>query len=146
MFKNNSIFILHPNSYKRESNHKKDDFWVNLKHEYCHAYYLQITKTTYPVWLNEGLASYKSGKKIKTTEENQSKLLKVFDYFEKSDKDVYFVGQFWTEYLLKKYGSRKFLKLIQSFSHGLTSKEFNKIFFRVYGFRFDKKSFSKLIK
>lgn len=146
MFKNNSIYILHPDSYERESSHKKEDFWINLKHEYCHAYYLQITKTIYPVWLNEGLASYKSGKEIRITEEGQSKLLKVFDYFEKSDKDVYFVGQFWVEYLLKKYGNRKFLKLINSFSQGLSIGKFNKIFFRVYGFKFNKRSFSEFIK
>jgi len=73
-------------------------------------------------------------------------LLNVFSYFDKSDRDVYPVGQFWVEYLLKKFGNKKFLTLINSFSYGFTSQDFNRNFYKIYGFRFNKKEFSKFIK
>jgi hypothetical protein len=143
-YKNNGIYIFHPNAYERESTHKKEEFWQNLKHEYCHAYYTQITKGHYPIWLNEGLASFLSGKKL-FVKKNNSRLLKVFDYFNRADRDVYMVGQFWVEYLLKKYGKKRFLKLISSLRSGLDSKQFAKIFFNIYGFKFNKKYFLKFL-
>lgn len=145
-FKNNSIYILNPEVYETESSHKKEEFWMNLKHEYCHAYYAQITKSPYPIWLNEGLASFKSGKKLNLTEDNRNKLLNVFNYFDKSDRDVYPVGQFWVEYLLKKFGNKKFLNLINSFSYGFSRQDFNQNFYKVYGFKFNKKVFSEFLK
>jgi len=144
-FKNNCIYILNPNVYERESSHKQSDFWVNLKHEYCHAYYTQITKTHYPVWLNEGLASYLSGKKLVITDSDKEKLLNLFNYFDKVDKDVYTVGQFWVEYLINKYGQNKFLKLIKSFDANLNSRLFSQKFYQIYGFKFTKKEFAKFI-
>lgn len=145
-FKNNSIYILHPEVYEKESSHKKEDFWINLKHEYCHSYYAQITKSPYPVWLNEGLASFKSGKKLILGNDDKGKLLNVFNYFDKSDRDVYLIGQFWVEYLLKKFGNEKFLTLINSFNYGFTSKDLAKNFYKIYGFKFNKKELSKFIK
>lgn len=145
-FKNNSIYILNPLVYEIESSHKKEEFWINLKHEYCHAYYLQITKCIYPIWLNEGLASFKSGKKNILSNNIRCNLLNVVDYFDKSDKQVYCVGQFWVEYLLKKFGKRKFLSLIYSLDYGLTNREFGKKFFKVYGFKFNRKELRNIIK
>lgn len=74
-FKNNSIYILNPEIYERESSHKKEEFWKTLKHEYCHAYYTQITRSHYPIWLNEGLASFLSGKKLILKDDYKNKLL-----------------------------------------------------------------------
>lgn len=144
-FKNNSIFILNPKVYSIESNHKKEDFWITFKHEYCHACYTQITKSHYPVWLNEGLASYISGKKLVLADNYKSKLLNIFDYFDYVDRDAYMVGQFWVEFLLKKYGKRKFLKLIKNFNHPLNYHQFVKNFYSIYNFKFDKQTFSKFL-
>jgi hypothetical protein len=142
-FKNNSIFIFSPEVYAKESTHKKKEFWTTLKHEYCHAYYTQITKGHYPIWLNEGLASYISGKKLLLTDKYRGELLNVFNYFDRADKGAYAVGQFWVEFLIKKYGQRKFLKLIKSFSNPLNSQQFAKNFYNIYNCKFNKQTFSK---
>lgn len=144
-FKNNSIYIFNPEAYVTESSHKKEEFWITLKHEYCHACYAQITKSRYPVWLNEGLASYISGKKLLLTNDNREKLLNIFDYFDYVDKGAYIIGQFWVEFLIKGYGKGKFLKLIKSFSSKFGYQEFSEIFYSVYGFKFDKETLSKFI-
>jgi len=145
-FKNNSIYILNPDAYARESSHKPEEFWTTLKHEYCHYYYTQLTKSHYPVWLNEGLASFISGKKILLNDSQNNKLLDIIHYFEEADKDVYAVGQFWVEYLLKRYGRKKFLSLIRAFRAGFSYRQFVEKFHCVYGVQFTKKSFLKFLK
>ena len=65
--KNSNIFILNPKIYTKESSHKKiEHFWKTIKHEYCHLYFKKLTGTSYPKWLNEGLACYLA-KQIKKT-------------------------------------------------------------------------------
>lgn len=143
----NSIYILDRKIFAKESNHKKKEFWLTLKHEYSHIYYSQIIKSHYPVWLNEGLASHLSGKKIIIKEKDQVQLLSVFDYYKKGGKDVYTVSQYWVEFLLKEYGQKKLIKLIKSLDikAELSSSYFNKQFYKIYGFRFDKKTFAKFL-
>lgn len=143
----NSIYILDRKIFAKESNHKKEEFWLTLKHEYSHIYYSQITKSHYPIWLNEGLASHLSGKKIIVKEKDQVQLLNVFDYYKKGGKDVYTVSQYWVEFLLKEYGQKKLIKLIKSLDikAELSSGYFNQQFYKIYGFRFDKKTFSKFL-
>lgn len=141
----NSIYILDKKIFAKESNHRIGDFWQTLKHEYSHIYYTQITKSHYPFWLNEGLASYLSGKKLLIKNNDQEKLLNVFNYFNKSDSDVYVVGQYWIEFLIKKYGKKKMIMFIKSLDvkSELSSQYFAKQFYKIYGFRFNKKSFAK---
>ncbi len=143
----NSIYILDRKIFAKESNHKKEEFWFILKHEYSHIYYTQITKSHYPVWLNEGLASHLSGKKIVIKEKDRGKLLNVFDYYNKGGKDLYTISQYWVEFLLKEYGQKKLIKLIKSLDikEELSSNYFNKQFYRIYGFKFNKKTFVKFL-
>jgi len=144
-FKNNSIYILNPKIYEKESSHKKEEFWQTLKHEYCHFCYTQITKSHYPVWLNEGLASFLSGKKLVLKDDYRNKLLNIFDYFDKVEKDTYMVGQFWVEFLIKQFGRDKFIKLIKSFISDFNSEQFSEKFYNVYGFEFDRNSLEKYL-
>lgn len=143
----NSIYILDRKIFVKESNHRKEDFWLTLKHEYSHIYYSQITKSHYPIWLNEGLASYLSGKKIIVKEKDHAQLLNVFAYYKKGGKDVYTVSQYWVEFLLKEYGQKKLIKLIKSLDikAELSSSYFNQQFYKTYGFKFNKKTFAKFL-
>lgn len=144
-FKNNSIYILNPEVYEKESSHKKEEFWQTLKHEYCHFYYTQITKSHFPIWLNEGLASFLSGKKLFLKDGYKDKLLNVFDYFDRVEKDTYTVGQFWVEFLIKKFGKDKFLELIKGYPSDFNFEQFAEKFYNVYKFQFDKNSLEKYL-
>lgn len=146
VFKGGNIYMLNPEVFEKESNHKKEEFWVILKHEYVHVCYVQITRSFYPIWLNEGLASFLSGKKITLGDDFYKKSLNIFNYFNKSDKDVYAIGQFWVEFLLDKYGRKKFLKLIKGLNSCENQKQFSEVFFDCYGFGFNKEEFSKFLK
>jgi len=144
-FKNNSVYILNPEVYEKVSSHKKEEFWQTLKHEYCHAYYTQIAKSNYPIWLNEGLASFISGKKLILSNSRRTELLNVFDYFNRADKNVYAIGQFWVEYFIKKSGRKKFIKLITGFPSEFNREKFAKQFYRIYGFKFNQSTLSKFL-
>jgi len=143
--KNNSIYIFHPDVFAQVSSHPEEKFWETLKHEYCHAYYTQITKMHYPFWLNEGLASHLSGKKIFLSDGYRDKLLNVFDYFDKMDKDGYMIGQYWVEYLLQNFGKDKLVELIKNIKLGADNAKFSELFFNIYDFKFDKNTFEKYI-
>ncbi len=143
--KNNNIYIFDPKVYDKESSHRKEEFWQTLKHEYCHIYYTQITKSHYPFWLNEGLACYLSGKKLVLKDGFKNKLFNIFSYYNKTDSNVYMIGQFWVEYLLKNFGKKKLLELINSIKPEMRNHQFAKEFYKIYGLKFNKDTFSKFI-
>ncbi|MDD5528197.1 MAG: hypothetical protein PHO56_04495 [Patescibacteria group bacterium] len=144
-FKHGNIYLLNPMVFEKESSHKEDEFRRILKHEYCHAFYTRITKSHYPSWLNEGLACYISGKKLVLSRGYKDKLLDVFSYFEKTNSDIYMVGQYWVEFLLKKFGKKKFTELINSMECISNKHQFAAKFYKIYGFKFSKDYFSKFI-
>ena len=144
--KNNSIYIFNPEVFASETTHDKKEFWQIFKHEYFHVYFSQITRGHYPYWLNEGLACYFSGKKLVLKDADKENLLNVFMYYDKSDKGIYAVGQFWVEYLIGKFGQAKMVELIKNTATVKNSHQFARLFNRVYGFKFNKNSFTSLIK
>lgn len=143
--KSNNIYIIHPKLFSKLSSHREEEFWQILKHEYCHIYYQQITRGNKPIWLNEGLACYFSGKKLIAKEDYKSKVLKVFSYFDQSDKDVYFVGQFWVEQLISRYGREKLIELIKACSTISNEKQFKRKFLEIYELAFTAKSLAEFI-
>jgi hypothetical protein len=95
---NEEIYILDPKIYEKESCHK-GDFWQVLKHEYCHIYHHRITEgNSYPHWLVEGTACY-FARQMKCSPSKKQALA----IFSDPDPDnVYNVGCFWTEVLVKE--------------------------------------------
>jgi len=144
-FKQGNIYVLNPKVFEKESSHQKEEFEQILKHEYCHVYFTQITKGHSPSWLNEGLACFLSGKKLVLKNDYENKLLNIFSYYNEVDSDVYMVGQYWVEFLLKKFGKKKFLKLISSLDLISNERQFSIKFYEIYGFKFSKTSFLKLV-
>lgn len=140
-----NIYIFSPDVYAKVSSHKKEDFWTTLKHEYCHSYYQQICNTSTPVWLNEGLACFLSGKKVTYTKFKKEYFLGVFKYFSRFDADGYALSQFWVEKLLKKFGKTKMVALIKSLSQEMTERDFALIFKKIYKIEYSKKSFEKML-
>src|SRR3989344_413717 len=141
---NNSIFILNPRVYVKESDHKNiDHFWKTLKHEYCHLYFKKLTHgANHPKWLNEGLACYFA--RQEKPKPSRHEALKLFNYFKKTDKDIYKISYFWVSLLIKKYGLRKLLRPIKSLDPNITQKKITVIFYRIYKLKYSKKQFEKL--
>ncbi len=144
--RNGAIYIFNPEVFERESSHQKIEFWKTLKHEYCHIYYNQITRSIYPVWLNEGLAGYISGKKLNYEGKPKNYFLDVISYFYNHESKVYLIGQFWVEHLINKFGSKKLIELIKTLEQPIDEKQFALKFYKVYKIRFNKSSLTKLIK
>jgi hypothetical protein len=139
----NNIYIFDPQVYARESSHKKEEFWQTLKHEFSHVYYTQITKSEYPFWLNEGFACHISGKKVIGKASDKKILLNVFSYFDSKDCNIYLVGHFWVEFLIKKFGKKKLVELIKSINSRTNNHHFANSFYKIYGFKFDRNCFLK---
>lgn len=140
-----NIFILDPSIYTKESDHKNlEHFWKTLKHEYCHLYYRKITGTGFPKWLNEGLANYLANQIKK--EPTKEKALEVFDYYNKSDWQIYDIGYFWVKLLIEKFGKKKLLTLVKSINSQTIEKEFAESFYQIYKFRYSRTDFEKLLK
>jgi len=133
-FKNDIIYLLNPLSYKKESSHKQKEFFNILKHELVHFYYFNITQMHYPRWINEGLASYLSGKTIDFSKLNHKNLLNVKEYFRNSEKGVYNIGYFWVFFLIENYGKTKLISLINELDKKDNEKKFEIKFKKIYGF------------
>jgi len=144
--KNNSIFLLNPKMYSHDSSHEASEFWQILKHEYSHVYFSQITKGNKPVWLNEGLASYLSGKQVVLDKKRNINLLNIFDYYSTSKSDVYYIGHVWTTYLIRKFGKNKLIHLIKALASCTDDIAFKEIFYSIYGFQFNRTEFKNMIK
>ncbi|MFA5248209.1 MAG: hypothetical protein WC415_03115 [Patescibacteria group bacterium] len=144
-FKHGNIYILNPEIFEKESSHRREEFAQILKHEYCHVYYTQLTNGHCPSWLNEGLACFLSGKKLILKDGYKDKLLNIFSYFKNLNADVYMIGQYWVQFLLKKFGKKKFISLIKAMRLISNEQQFNDKFYEIYNFKFDHSSFSKFI-
>ncbi len=144
---NNFIFVLDPQKYTQESNHKNPDaFWKTIKHEHCHIYYRKIVGKSTPIWLNEGLAGYLSGQVQRKPEIDEA--IKVVDLYNAKIDDTrkYKLGYFWVRFLLQKFGRKKFLRSLNLLKGKVAAEEFRKIFFKVYKIKFNKEELKNIIK
>lgn len=140
----NNIFILDPKIYTKESDHKNiNHFYQTITHEYAHIAIRKFCGHNKPKWLNEGLSCYLSNQK-KITPPNE-KLLQIFDYFNKSDKEIYNIGYFWTKFFIENFGKEKILKLLKNININIDEKQFTKIFYKIYKIRYSKKDLNKLL-
>lgn len=140
-----SIFILDPKVYYKQSSHKDmGSFWQTLNHECCHLFYYKLAGVNFPKWLDEGFACYLAGQvKKKPTKEE---VLKVFEYFKKSDWQIYNIGYFWVKLLIEKFGKEKMLKLLKILDHGINEEKFKRNFYKVYKISYDRGVFNELLK
>lgn len=143
--KDNVIFILHPDFFAKESDHKNPEhFWKVLKHEYCHLYFQKATDAHHPQWLNEGLACHLAGQIKKAPSKKEA--LKVFSYFQNSDKNIYSIGYFWVALLMKKFGKKKMQTLLKNLQPSMTQSQFKKAFYGAFKVRYSKSDFIKMLK
>ena len=134
-----SIDILHPNSFARESTHKKEEFLFILKHEFSHIFIdLLSNGHKIPKWLDEGFSSYIAGfnniKDFLYIEENFCKKLgtpKGWDEY--SNYYAYNISQMFVEFLIKKFSIKKVNKLISTLKKNYYYASFSKNFKKIFG-------------
>lgn len=143
---NLDIYILNKENYEKESCHKysKEEYENLIKHELIHCFTQTYTKNynkqTKPNWLWEGIAIYLSNQN-KTMK--KPRLLKEFlKFYSKSGSKVYYESGFAIEFLVKKYGKQKILKLLKELKNIKSEKEFKNKFKEIYGFKLNYKNFN----
>jgi hypothetical protein len=141
------IYLLDKKNLEKESNHKysKETYTARIKHELTHMFVSAYSKliNIKPCWLNEGIAIYLSEQnKFK---ENPIKFSKFLESYDKITEGVYDESGFFVEFLIKKFGKEKLLKLIKSLKDNLTKEEFNKNFKEIYKFDLTYNKINRLI-
>ncbi len=143
--RNGAIYIFDPKVYSKVSDHKANEFFQTLKHEYCHIYFNQITRGGNPRWLNEGLACVLSGKKISYDKIPGNMFLEVFKYYERHGAEAYGISQFWVERLLRKFGRRKIAALIKNLAQVRNENAFGRAFKMHLGIPYTRAALKKLL-
>lgn len=128
MSSKNIFYVLAPESYESESNHKysDDEYFRLIKHELSHLYSKILFDSYKPIWFNEGIAIYTSGQNaVKSKPKEFSKFLEFYD---KGGSGVYYESGFAVEILIKKIGKVKFLKALKDIKTPVTEKSFKEFF------------------
>jgi len=140
--KNNTIYILNPDVFTKESSHKDvNAFWRTLKHEYSHIAIEQFCgyRCENPLWLIEGLCCYiaKQNKEQPTDRE----LSVIFKKRKLAGRELYVVGYFWVRFLIERFGKEKILRLFKALNHSTSLKQFAQKFYQTYKIIFSKDKF-----
>lgn len=143
----NTILLLSPDSYEKESCHKYSDeeYYFVLKHELGHLFFNILSKGNAPVWLDEGLAIYVSGELRKKT---KPKVLRHFlRYYTEYGKEVYSEAGFAVEGLVKKYGKDKVINFLKNLPNIDIDNErqFNRSFEDYFNMNLSYKDFQSLL-
>lgn len=143
---NGSIFVLSPENFEAESNHRySDEEWrALLKHELVHCFYDVVTGyIRKPKWLCEGVCTCLSGQNewIKPV----TKFEGFLDGYATAGRSAYREGGFVVEILLKKFGKEKLIELLEKIKQEKPDeKGFSKLFESVYGIKLSYQELNKL--
>lgn len=139
-----TVFILDRNNFEKESSHKYkvDSYSATIKHELSHCFYSILSERKHnPIWFTEGVAIYTSGQlKFK---KKPTKFSNFLSFYKHGGGGVYAESGFFVELLVKKYGKKKLLNLIEESGYSRSEKDFKKIFKRKYGFDLSYKEINK---
>lgn len=146
----NFVCLLDRKNYEKESCHEYSDseYSALIKHELAHLFTQIISKIrnkpSYPKWLFEGIAIYLSGQNA--FKKRPEKFSKFLDFYEKVGKGIYHESGFVVEFLVKKFGRQKLIKLLKSIKEIDSKKEFNKKFKEIYEFDLNYINFNEFLK
>ena len=143
-WKQRFIFILKPEKFEKESEFFKNDFDQILKHELSHLFFNQITKTSSPAWLDEGLACYLAGQKYQE-DISVVKIEKVMKCFFEFDRTLFGVSSIIVEKLIELKGERVFVDFLRSFDGNFDEEKFNKLFKKYFKLDFSRENLYKLL-
>lgn len=143
----NLVFLLNPEKWETESNHKysEEKFLATLKHEICHIYYRKITNGSNPTWVNEGLALFLADQLRFRKDVTK---FKNFLKFERQNsiggETVYEESGFAIQKLHNKFGKEKLLKFLTEIKNISTLEELPPRFENIYKMPLSYESFNHL--
>lgn len=137
------LYVLLPDEVAKIYPGHKDIFWDVVKHEYVHSYWHALVRSSYPVWMNEGLACYIAGESVPLA--TIKEMVRIQECFEvrsnKKAPNVYIVGYAMVEYLIEKFGRDKFVafmnklgEIADSKTKKLAKDKFEDLFKKHFGF------------
>ncbi|MDD3263653.1 MAG: hypothetical protein PHT94_02040 [Candidatus Nanoarchaeia archaeon] len=142
---NSDVFLLNPENFEQESNHKYSDekYFKLLKHELTHSFcYILNSNFKKPLWLIEGIAIYCS--KQYEDKKKPEQYLGFIDSFENLNNYTYSESGFAVKYLIDIYGKEKIFELIKKSNNNITKNKFSHLFYSIYGFELKHENFKIL--
>jgi hypothetical protein len=144
-WKDRHIFILNKSKFTKESVFSESYFDNVLKHELSHFFFYQITKSSSPAWLNEGLACYLSAQNYKgaVSDEEINKLINCYYDF---DRSLFKASTQLVESLITLKGRDVFIDFIKNIGVNTEINSFKQIFKRFYNINFNEKNIINILK
>lgn len=137
------VYVLSAKNFERYSTHKYSPgrYYRLMKHELAHIYYHELSGgVNGPDWLWEGTAMHVAGQV--EPEDGSFKFKDFLRFYKKTGPGVYNEAGYAVEFLVKKYGKSRLLRLIRSLDKADTKDKFVKIFKKIYGFELNYKNFN----
>lgn len=140
-----NIYLLSPDVYESESNHKYSDeeYEALLKHEISHLYTRTFCKQYQPLWLIEGIAILSSGQL------ERKPAIKQFEnflkYFNEGGPGLYGESGYAVELLDKEFGREKLLKFLKLINGVTDEDDFKKLFKKTFKIELSYDWFNKKI-
>ena len=104
-----------------------------IKHELAHVFFKIVSQFKYqPIWLWEGVSLYLAGQN--TTRKKPERLKGFLEHYDDHAPVVYHESGFAIEYIVKKHGKVKLMRLIKSLKDIKSKEKFKKKFKDIYGF------------
>jgi hypothetical protein len=140
------IFLLNPNNYEAESNHKYTDeeYSALIKHEVVHYFYKSLVATDNPRWLTEGLGIYASNQ-LERYKKRPTEFTKFLDYYSKTDSQIYNEAGFVVDVLINKFGKDKLIEFIRALRGNKSSEDVERVFKNIYSMELNYQNLSKLL-
>ncbi|MDD4382374.1 MAG: hypothetical protein PHE21_03490 [Candidatus Dojkabacteria bacterium] len=143
MNSSDTFYVLAPESYEEESNHKYSDgeYFRLIKHELSHLFSRILFNGYNPKWFTEGIAIYSSGQLA--VKRIPKKFNSFLDFHNKAGAGIYAESGFAIEILIKKIGKKKFLKMLKDIKPPVTRKYFKEYFKKNFDIDLTYKWFNK---
>lgn len=136
----NTICLFSPSVIEKITPHKKQEFATLICHEMVHLFIRQVNKSFVPRWLEEGLAYFLAGQKIKEPVDFQFISNPLLPFHLDTEKQwakaiphgAYAIAFLLVNFLIKRFGRGKVLKLLTSLKGKYSKKAFCQEFARIY--------------
>ncbi len=133
MGSSHNIYLLSPEVYEKESNHKYSDAEYErlLKHEMSHLYTKTFYKNYNPVWFIEGIAIYSSGQLDLKRKVKEFK--NFLDFYNKGGSGIYDESGWAVMILDKELGRKKLIQLLKDLNEIEDEEAFSNLIKNTYG-------------